>query len=52
MMSEDWSRRMPQFREYIRLMDRIRGTDFAEVFPEMSELLVDEAPELSSDILR
>lgn len=52
MMSEDWSRRMPQFREYIRLMDRIRGTDFAEVFPEMSELLVDEAPGLSSDILR
>jgi hypothetical protein len=43
MMAEDWSRRMPQFREYIRLMDRIRGTSFTKVFPEMSELLEDEA---------
>lgn len=39
MMSGDWSNRMPEFKEYIRLMDRIRGLDFASVFPEMKELL-------------
>ncbi|MBY0384294.1 twitch domain-containing radical SAM protein, partial [bacterium] len=39
MESEDWSERMPQFREYIGLMDKIRGTDFSKTFPEMSELL-------------
>ncbi|MCB9086671.1 MAG: twitch domain-containing radical SAM protein [Bdellovibrionaceae bacterium] len=39
MKAEDWSRRMPQLREYIRLMDGIRGTNFNEVFPEMAELL-------------
>ncbi|MCB0366116.1 MAG: twitch domain-containing radical SAM protein [Bdellovibrionaceae bacterium] len=41
MMAEDWSRRMPQLREYIRLMDSIRGTDFARVFPEMAEIMDD-----------
>lgn len=41
MNSEDWSRRMPQFREYIRLMDKVRGTEFVEIFPEMAELLED-----------
>lgn len=39
MESEDWSRRMPEFQEYIRLMDGIRGTDFKKTFPEMAELL-------------
>jgi len=42
MESEDWSNRMPQFREYITHMDQIRGTDFNKVFPEMSELLKGE----------
>lgn len=38
MESEDWSNRMPEFREYIRLMDEIRGTSFARTFPEMASL--------------
>jgi hypothetical protein len=39
MMSGDWSRRLPEFQEYIKLMDKIRGTDFKKTFPEMSEIL-------------
>ena len=39
MYSEDWSIRMPEFQEYIKLMDEIRGTDFKSTFPEMKELL-------------
>ena len=39
MMSEDWSQRMPQFREYITKFDKQRNTNFAEVFPEMANLL-------------
>ena len=38
MESEDWSRRMPEFIEYVNLMDKIRGTNFKETFPEMAEL--------------
>jgi len=37
--SEDWSRRMPEFREYITKLDEQRGTDFRATFPEMSYLL-------------
>ena len=39
MQSEDWSVRMPEFKEYIKKMDQIRNTDFSSVFPEMKELL-------------
>lgn len=39
MMSGDWSNRLPEFKEYIRLMDGVRGTNFAETFPEMKELV-------------
>ncbi|HRO67233.1 MAG TPA: twitch domain-containing radical SAM protein [Pseudobdellovibrionaceae bacterium] len=39
MMSEDWSNRLPEFQEYIRIMDRVRGLDFGRVFPEMKELV-------------
>jgi hypothetical protein len=39
MESEDWSQRMPEFREYIRLLDSIRRTEFIRVFPEMAELM-------------
>ncbi|MEM7647200.1 MAG: hypothetical protein AAF203_09840, partial [Pseudomonadota bacterium] len=42
MESEDWSRRLPQFREYISHMDKIRQTQFSGVFPEMAELLLEE----------
>ena len=39
MKSEDWSRRMPQFREYINTVDRTRGLDFRRTFPEMAHLM-------------
>ena len=39
MMSEDWSRRMPEFQEYLTLNDKIRGTNFKETFSDMIELL-------------
>lgn len=42
MNSEDWSNRMPEFREYIEKMDKIRGLEFRRVFPEMAELLEDK----------
>ena len=37
--SEDWSRRLPEFREYITKLDELRGTDFRKTFPEMAYLL-------------
>jgi len=39
MYQEDWSRRMPEFQEYIILNDRVRGTNFRNTFFEMAELL-------------
>ena len=37
--SEDWSRRLPEFREYLTKLDEMRGTDFRATFPEMAYLL-------------
>lgn len=37
--SEDWTRRLPEFREYITKLDKLRGTDFRATFPEMAYLL-------------
>jgi len=39
MKAEDWSQRMPEFKEYITKLDRLRGTDFCKTFPEMADLL-------------
>lgn len=39
LFSEDWSQRMPEFREYINLVDEVRGSNFRETFPEIKELL-------------
>ena len=39
MKSEDWSNRMPEFREYIKHMDSIRNTNFEKVFSEMACLM-------------
>jgi hypothetical protein len=39
MKSEDWSVRMPEFQEYIRLIDKTRGLDFATVYPEMRKIM-------------
>ena len=43
MKSEDWSQRLPEFREYLKIMDSIRGTDFTKVFPEMKALYTEPA---------
>jgi hypothetical protein len=37
--SEDWSQRIPEFREYINKLDKLRGTDFRTTFPDMAYLL-------------
>lgn len=39
MKSEDWSNRMPEFVEYIKIMDEIRDTNFVDTFPKMKELI-------------
>ncbi len=39
MKSEDWSNRLPQFKEYIQIMDDIRKTDFSKTFPDLAGLL-------------
>ena len=39
MMSEDWSVRMPEFREYLNKLDEYRGTNFCKTFPEMADLM-------------
>ena len=39
MKSEDWSQRLPEFKEYIIKLDKIRNTDFRKTFPEMAGLL-------------
>jgi hypothetical protein len=38
MESEDWSRRLPEMKEFLELCDRRRGTAFAEIFPEMKKI--------------
>ena len=35
METEDWSRRLPQTKEYFQLLDEQRDLKFADVFPEM-----------------
>ncbi len=39
MQSEDWSVRMPEFVEYINIVDKVRKTNFRKTFPEMEDLL-------------
>jgi hypothetical protein len=38
MMSEDWSDKLPQLQDYLRVLDETRGTDFTKVFPELRSL--------------
>ena len=38
MESEDWSRRLPEMQEFIRLCDQQRGNSFADTFPEMKDI--------------
>lgn len=37
MMSEDWSNKLPQLQDYLRVLDEQRGTDFRKTFPELGE---------------
>jgi hypothetical protein len=39
MDAEDHTNLLPDFREYITTMDRQRGTDFKNTFPELAHLL-------------
>jgi len=39
--SEDWSRRLPEMKEYLELLDKQRGTSFYETFPEMKDIFRD-----------
>jgi len=39
MDKEDWSERMPELREWIRLLDENRGLNFRDTFPEMAALI-------------
>lgn len=39
MNSEDWSIRLPEFREYIQLIDKHRGLSFQKTFPEMAWII-------------
>lgn len=51
MESEDWSNRMPEFQEYIKLLDKTRGHQFATTFPEMAELLnYQKAPNIHGEL--
>ena len=40
MKQENWSRRLPEFREYINLIDKTRDLSFVKTFPEMKDVLL------------
>jgi MoaA/NifB/PqqE/SkfB family radical SAM enzyme len=39
MDKEDWSERLPELQEWIHTVDRHRGLDFKQIFPEISGIL-------------
>jgi sulfatase maturation enzyme AslB (radical SAM superfamily) len=39
MMAEDWSEKLPMVKDYLRVLDKNRGTDFRKTFPELGEIL-------------
>ena len=41
MESEDWSQRLPELREFLKLCDRQRNNSFSETFPEMKDIFKD-----------
>ena len=41
MESEDWSRRLPEMKEFLQRCDTQRGNKFADVFPEMKDIFRD-----------
>ena len=40
MKQDNWSRRLPEFREYINLIDKQRNLSFIDTFPEMKDVLL------------
>ena len=50
MNSEDQSHLMPEFFEYVTLLDATRKTDFSETFSELANIIeYDKRPSFSSD---
>jgi hypothetical protein len=41
MESEDWSVRLPEMKEFLKLCDRQRNTNWQDVFPEMKDIFRD-----------
>ena len=41
MESEDWSRRLPEMKEFLGLCDKQRKISFKETFPEMKHIFKD-----------
>ena len=41
MESEDWTQRLPEMQEFLKLCDKQRGISFAETFPEMKDIFND-----------
>ena len=41
MESEDWSQRLPEMREFLRVWDRQRNNSFSDTFPEMADIFKD-----------
>jgi hypothetical protein len=39
MMAEDWSDKLPMVKDYLRVLDKNRGTDFRKTFPELAEYI-------------
>ena len=39
MMAEDWSHKLPQLQDYLRVIDEQRGMDFRKIFPELGEYI-------------
>jgi len=39
MCAEDWSEKLSQTKDYLRVLDKNRGTDFTKTFPELGEAL-------------
>lgn len=37
MMAEDWSDKLPMVKDYLRVLDKNRGTDFRKTFPELGK---------------
>jgi hypothetical protein len=39
MFKEDWSNKLPMFKDYITVTDQTRGLDFKKTFPELANIL-------------